>query len=76
MYDGVVQCAYGYPVGLWNWLVAMFAEDGGVLNGHLVAAREAAGVPPGVSALRVLDVIVWMCHRADHSRNGCPGPNW
>jgi hypothetical protein len=71
VYDGVVQCAYGFPVGLWNWLVMMFAEDGRVLNDRLLAAREAAGVSPEVSALRVLDVIVWMRHRPSHSRNGC-----
>jgi hypothetical protein len=76
VYDGVVQCAYGYPVGLWNWLVALFAEDGGVLNDHLLVAREAAGVSSKVTALRVLDVIVWMRHRDDHLRNGCPGPSW
>jgi Family of unknown function (DUF6308) len=74
VYDRVVRCAYGYPDGLWNWLVAMFAVDGGVLNDRLLAAREAAGVSPEVSVLRVLDVIVWMRHRPDHLLNGCPGP--
>ncbi len=65
VYDGVVQCAYGFP-GLWDWLVTMFAEDGRVLNDHLPAARAAGGVSPEVSALRVLDVIVWMRHRPGH----------
>jgi hypothetical protein len=73
VYDGVAHCAYGNPVGLWNWLVTLFAEDGGVLNDHLLMAREAAGVSSKVSALRVLDVIVWMRHRDDHRRNGCTG---
>lgn len=73
VYDRVVRCAYGYPAGLWNWLVTMFAEDGGVLNHRLLAAREAAGVSPQVSALRVLDVIVWMRHQPSHLLSRCPG---
>ncbi|MGY2075033.1 DUF6308 family protein [Blastococcus sp. SYSU DS0828] len=73
VYDRVVRCAYGRPDGLWSWLFAMFADDGARLSDRLLAAREAAGVSPGVSALRVLDVIVWMRHRPVHLLNGCPG---
>jgi hypothetical protein len=76
VYDGVVRCAYGNPAGLWNWLTTMFAENGGILNDHLLAVRDSATVPPGVSTLRVLDVIVWMHHRPDHRRTGCLGPIW
>jgi hypothetical protein len=74
VYDGVVACAYGAPAALWQWLVPLFAD--GVLAEHLLAAREEAGVPAQVSALRVLDVIVWMRHRPDHHATGCPGPSW
>jgi hypothetical protein len=73
VYDGVVQCAFGHPVGLWNWLLAMFAENGRVLNEHLLAARAAAEVSSAVSPLRILDVIVWMRHRPNHMRSGCRG---
>jgi hypothetical protein len=72
VYDQVVQCAFGEPAGLWNWLVAMFADDGRVLNDRLLAARDAAGVSRDVTALRVLDVIVWMRHRTDHRLGRCP----
>jgi hypothetical protein len=73
VYDQVVRCAFGYPDGLWNWLVALFAADSGVLEGSLLAAREAAGVTPEVTPLRVLDVITWMRHKEDHRRGRCPG---
>lgn len=62
----------GYPQGLWNRLVALFAADGGVLNDHLLAARGAACVAPEVTPLRVLDVITWMSHREAHRRSRCP----
>lgn len=74
VYDRVVRCAYGRPDGLWSWLFAMFADDDARLNDRLLAAREAADVPHEVSALRVLDVIVWMRHRPGHLMNGCHGP--
>jgi hypothetical protein len=74
VYDGVVRCAFGFPPGLWNWLLQMFAD--GQLEKHLLAARERAGISAEVSPLRVLDVIVWMRHRTDHRNPGCPGPGW
>ncbi|MCF6508701.1 hypothetical protein E9549_14995 [Blastococcus sp. MG754426] len=73
VYDRVVRCAFGRPDGLWNWLLAMFADDGARLTDRLEAARDAAGVSPEVSALRVLDVIFWMRHRPVHLTNGCAG---
>ncbi len=73
VYDQVVQCAFGHPAGLWNWLVALFTADGGVLHERLLAARTAAGVPAEVTALRVLDIIMWMRHREGHLRSRCPG---
>lgn len=74
VYDQVVQCAFGEPKGLWDWLLAMFATDGRGLNDRLLAARNAAGVSREVTALRVLDVIVWMRHKADHRLGRCPDP--
>jgi hypothetical protein len=76
VYDGVVQCAFGRPEGVWNWLVGLFTEDGGALEQHLLAAREKAGVSEQISPLRVLDVIVWMRHRPSHHRSGCSGRDW
>ncbi len=73
VYDRVVRCAYGQPQDAWVWLVGMFATDNGILNERLLAARAAAGVPQKVSALRVLDVIVWMRHRPNHRTSRCPG---
>jgi hypothetical protein len=72
VYDRVVRCALGEPVGLWNWLLAMSAD--GRLEQRLTAVRDRARVPDGVSLLRVLDV--WMRHRPTHLTYGCPGPVW
>ena len=73
VYDRVVRCAFGRPDGAWNWLLAMFAAEQHRLADALVTARQEAGVPEGVSPLRVLDVIVWMRHRPIHLATGCPG---
>ncbi|GAB4079997.1 hypothetical protein GCU67_00590 [Modestobacter muralis] len=72
--DRVVRCAFGRPDGVWNWLLSMFAD--GRLGAHLRAALARAGVPSQVSALRVLDVIVWMRHRPAHLHDHCAGPGW
>jgi hypothetical protein len=71
VYDNVVQCAFGRPDGLWKWLLGLFADGSGQLNERLLAARSAAGVPAEVTPLRVLDVIAWMRHRADHRAGRC-----
>jgi hypothetical protein len=76
VYDRVVACAYGSPDGFWRWLQPLFLEDDGALHTSLLAAQQAAGVPASVSPLRVLDVIVWMRHRPEHRRSGCPGMPW
>lgn len=74
VYDRVVRCALGQPPGPWNWLLTLFAD--GRLHQRLTAVRDEAGVSPHVSALRVLDVVVWMRHRPAHLNNNCPGPGW
>jgi hypothetical protein len=76
VYDDVVACAFGQPDGLWRWLRPLFRADGGVLAANLQAAHRAAHLPAAVSALRVLDVIVWMHHRPVHRRYGCSGMAW
>jgi hypothetical protein len=72
VYDNVVRCAFGRPAKPWKWLHDRFAESGGVLAERLAAVREAAGVSPSVSPLRVLDVLVWMRHRPEHLRRCLP----
>ncbi|GAB3198191.1 hypothetical protein GCM10027261_25070 [Geodermatophilus arenarius] len=73
VYDRVVRCAFGRPAGVWNWLLGLFAEDGGVLGERLSAAREASGIPSGVTDLRTLDVITWMRHHREHTQTNCAG---
>jgi hypothetical protein len=76
VYDRVVACSYGEPVGVWNWLVDLFAQEGGLLDERLRTAGKKAGVPETVTPLRVYDVIVWMRHEKDHLRNHCRGRDW
>jgi hypothetical protein len=77
VYDTVVRCAFGELDWWWRWLDAAFAEDGGALPLRLSALRDANGVDPAVTPLRVLDVIVWMSHRRpEHQARGCAGLRW
>ncbi|MEV4507436.1 DUF6308 family protein [Dactylosporangium sp. NPDC049525] len=73
VYDRVVRCAYGAPKGFWLWLDGMLQKRDGVLAQRLATLREAAGLPDEISALRVLDVTIWMRHRKRHSEDRCPG---
>ncbi|MGW8847773.1 DUF6308 family protein [Streptomyces xiamenensis] len=63
VYDRVVRCALGRPRPFWLLLHAALRENGAELHHQLLELRQAAGVPPTVSALRVCDVTVWMKHR-------------
>ncbi|MER7762885.1 DUF6308 family protein [Streptomyces sp. NPDC097619] len=63
VYDRVVRCALGRPHAFWPTLHGALRADGGALHRHLLELRREAGVPEGVSALRVCDVAVWMAHR-------------
>lgn len=72
VYDRVVRCAVGRPPSFWLALQAALHADDHALHRELVTLRQAAGVPETVSVLRVLDVVVWMRHRADHREVGCP----
>ena len=73
VYDRVVRCAFGRPAGLWDWALDTFADGDLRIHDRLLAVREAADVSDAVSALRVLDVVVWMRHQPVHLENGCPG---
>lgn len=73
-YDRVVRCALGSPADLESRLLDLFAD--GRLDPALLAARDGAGVPPHVAALRVLDVVLWVRHRPEHLEHGCRGVGW
>lgn len=72
VHDRVVRCAFGPPKPMWTWLNDYLAGRGGKLPHQLQAVRAAAGLPPTLSLPRVLDVIVWMRHRASHRPSKCP----
>ena len=76
VYDTVVRCAFGHPDRWWRWLDTAFATDGGALPRRLTAARDAAGADPAVTPLRILDVVIWMRHRARHQPRDCAGLPW
>lgn len=73
VYDDVVRCAYRTSTGFWNWLHNRLRDHDGVLACRLAELREKALPSDDISALRVLDVTMWMRHRARHSRDRCPG---
>lgn len=75
VYDNVVRCALGSPSHLWLGLHEAMTVDGGALHEDLLAARRDAGVSDHVTALRVLDVIVWRRHRPGHLQHRCPSPD-
>ncbi len=70
VYDGVVKCAVGRPPDFWIWLHDMLRSDEGLLARRLVDVGNAAKIPTGVSALRVLDVVLWMRHHKPHRESG------
>jgi hypothetical protein len=74
VYDDVVRCALQHPVNVWAALRAALRADGKALDQKLHGLREAADLAPRVSALRVLDVALWMRHHASHARKDCSGP--
>lgn len=75
VYDEVVRCAFGTSNGFWRWLDGKLREDGGTLTQHLAALRTEASIPDQISALRILDVVIWMRHRLTHTGYHCPGPH-
>jgi hypothetical protein len=75
VYDDVVRCALQHPVNdNWAALRAALRADGNALDQKLHGLREAAEIDPRVSALRVLDVALWMRHHSSHTRKHCGGP--
>jgi len=69
VYDQVVRCALGSPLGHWAYFNERF--DDGELVKTLDELRAATGVPEQVSLPRVLDVVLWMRHHGSHTRARC-----
>jgi Family of unknown function (DUF6308) len=73
VWDNVVKCAFGRPrENAWLWLDGGLRQDDR-LKVQLDQLHQAARLPRLVSRLRVLDVVLWMRHRLEHLRTGCPG---
>ena len=66
VYDQVVRCQLGWPEHFWLRLHDRLARDEEALRRDLAALRALAEVPPAVTVLRVLDVVLWMRHYRDH----------
>lgn len=67
VYDEVVACVLGYPNSVWGILDQVLADPD--IRGQIESLRPEA--PGRVSALRVVDVAIWMHHHTDHSRRRC-----
>lgn len=73
IYDDVIRCQFGGPQQVWVRLHDRLRADEGQLRGQLAALRTRAEVSPRISLLRVLDVVLWMRHHAEHLDRDCPG---
>ncbi len=73
LYDNVVRCAFGAPEHFWQWLDGRLRSEVGVLRHRLTELHAEAGLPKEVSALRTLDVVVWMRHHDAHTGHRCAG---
>lgn len=65
VYDSVIRPAFRMSSSgaQWTfWQEALTACDRS-LHEHLLSLRTEAGLPDQISALRVLDIVVWMHHR-------------
>ncbi|MFG1759764.1 DUF6308 family protein [Micromonospora echinofusca] len=73
VYDEVVACAFRTRRGFWRWLHGRLEEEDAILADRLADLRREAGLPDAISLLRVLDVVMWMRHRDDHTGYRCRG---
>lgn len=70
VYDNVVRCGLGTPGSFWESLRLELRRDDRRLAARLHTLRDDAGVPH-VSAIRVLDVLLWRDHRIAHRAGDC-----
>lgn len=73
VWDHVVRCALGRPNGAWLWLDNLLRAEEAVVLRRLEDLHRQAELPPDISQLRVLDVVIWMRHRDSHRPSRCPG---
>ncbi|WP_328415511.1 DUF6308 family protein [Micromonospora sp. NBC_00389] len=73
VYDGVVRCALRTGPRFWTWLHGRLQADDAALAARLRELRDAAGLSESISVLRVLDVVIWMRHRQEHTEGRCVG---
>ncbi|WP_234381329.1 DUF6308 family protein [Streptomyces sp. NRRL F-5122] len=71
VHDQVIRCILGRPRSFWLLLHAVPHIVDYALHRKLLALRQSAGVPESVSALRVCDVVLWMCHHVGHRGTSC-----
>lgn len=60
VYDEVVRDVVGAPSSFWQSLHEDLRADDRRLHRHLESIRAQAGLPSGLSVLRVFDVVTWM----------------
>lgn len=67
VWDSVIKRAFGLRgvAAQWQSWHELFAGDGKRVHQDMLALREEAGLPNEISALRVLDVVVWMEHHRE-----------
>jgi hypothetical protein len=73
VYDGVVRCALGWPKDFWQALRDALRQDNGWFRAAVEDRMKLAGIPPAITPLRGLDVVLWMHHRSSHTGYQCSG---
>lgn len=65
VYDSVIRRAFGLKDSgrQWALLRELFTADDRQLHEYMLDLRKVAELPGHISALRVMDVVVWMEHR-------------
>ncbi|ROR72389.1 DUF6308 family protein [Bogoriella caseilytica] len=66
VWDSVIQRAFGLKNSGAQWRIWRdnLAADNQRLHRDMLVLREKAGLTDEISALRILDVVVWMAHRS------------
>ncbi|MET8252140.1 DUF6308 family protein [Micromonospora sp. NPDC005197] len=74
VYDEIVACAFRTRRNFWRWLHGRLLEQEATLASRLFDLRRRAGLPAdAITLLRVLDVVIWMRHRDEHTGYRCRG---
>ncbi len=71
VYDNVTRCVLDRPESrVWESFRTELRSEGGAFVRSLRDLHERSEIPTAISALRVLDVLLWMDHH-DHHRLHC-----